>query len=225
MNCGAKVPPIPKKEKKRSNRNKRKKSKVVIPFLLVLILAILAFLIFGGDRVPENIRDIEGYSYLTGIVKDKIPDQMKDKLTDKIRLPSGIKDKFPLDFSFKLPFELPDPGSLLGGSKVPDEEKITKDLVAAGVDDKTVLADTSIYYDASSEWEHSGAKVIEHYTDEKSGLDIVVVYMELQNSYVKMAGTKEVTYQYNEQTKKWETVQISKLTAMSIEPVKVPATE
>lgn len=296
------MPPIPKKEKKQKKKDKKKraKSKIVIPFLLILVLAILAFLIFGGDRVPEKIRDLKGYSYLTGMVKDKIPEQVKDKIPDQVKLPFDIQDKFPFDFSFKLPFELPDPGSLLGDSKVPDKEKIMKDLAehegedgklkfdsleiekrttveakkkdtiyvttetegeegttsnyyrlvykrhliggwkldevkpynvqgqktsVAGVDNKTVLADKSIYNDISSEWEHSNVKVMEHYTDVKSGLDFVVVYMELKNSYVKMTGTKEVAYKYNDQTKKWEAVQISKLTALSIEPVKAAETE
>jgi hypothetical protein len=288
------VPPIPKKDKKQKKKDKKKraKSRIVIPFFLILILALLAFLIFGGDRVPEKIRDIKGYSYLTGMVKEKLPDQVK--------LPFGIQDKFPFDFSFKLPFEMPDPGSLLGDSKVPNKEKITKDLSeyegkdgklkfdtlkiekrttvekkkkdtvyvttetkgeegstsnyyrlvykrhliggwkldevkpynvqgqktsVAGVDNKTVLADTSIYNDISSDWKHSNVKVMEHYTDVKSGLDFVVVYMELKNGYVKMTGTKEVAYKYNDQTKKWEAVQVSKLTALSIEPVKDPQPE
>ncbi len=290
------MPPIPKKDKKQKKKDKKKraKSRILIPFFLILILALLAFLIFGGDRVPEKIRDIKGYSYLTGMVKEKLPDQVK--------LPFGIQDKFPFDFSFKLPFEIPDPGSLLGDSKVPNKEKITKDLSeyegkdgklkfdtlaiekrttvekkkkdtvyvttetkgegeegttsnyyrlvykrhliggwkldevkpynvqgqktsVAGVDNKTVLADTSIYNDISSDWEHSGVKVMEHYTDVKSGLDFVVVYMELKNGYVKMTGTKEVAYKYNDQSKKWEAVQVSKLTALSIEPVKAPQPE
>lgn len=310
IKCGAKVPPIPKKEKKQKNKGKKKKAKtrILIPFLLVMVLAVLAFLIFGGDRVPEKIRDIEGYSYLTGMVKEtipdkvkeKLPDKVKDKLPDQVKLPFNIKGKFPFNFSFKLPFELPDPGSLLGDSKVPDKEKITKDLAefegeegklefdtlaiekrttiekkkkdtvyvttetegeegstsnyyrlvykrhliggwklnevkpynvqgqktsVAGVDNETVLADQSIYSDISSDWKHSKAKVLEHYTDVKSGLDFVVVYMELENSYVKMTGTKEVAYKYNDGTKKWEAIQVSKLTALSIEPVHAPETE
>jgi hypothetical protein len=302
IKCGAKVPPIPKKakkQKKNKDKKKRAKSKIVIPFLLILVLAAMAFLIFGGDRVPEQIRNIKGYSYLTGMVKDKT-DQVKDKLPDKVKLPFDLPDKFPFDFKFKLPFELPDPGSLLGDSKVPGKEKIMKDLAehkgedgqlkfdtleiekrttveakkkdtiyvttetegeegttsnyyrlvykrhliggwkldevepynvqgqktsVAGVDNKTVLADPNIYNDISSEWEHSNVKVMEHYTDVKSGLDFVVVYMELKNDYVKMTGTKEVAYKYNDDTKKWEAVQISKLTALAIEPVKAAPTE
>ena len=304
IKCGAKVPPIPKKEKKQKkqknkDKKKRAKSKIVIPFLLILILAAMAFLIFGGDRVPEQIRNIKGYSYLTGMVKDKT-DLVRDKLPDQVKLPFGIQDKIPTDFSFKLPFKLPNPGGLLGDRKVANKEKIMKDLSeyegkdgklkfdtltiekrttvekkkkdtvyvttetegeeggttsnyyklvykrhliggwklddvkpynvqgqktsVAGVDNKTVLADTSIYSDISSEWEHSNVKVVEHYTDVKSGIDFVVVYMELKNSYVKMAGTKEVAYKYNDETKTWEAIQISKLTAQSIEPVKAPET-
>ena len=73
--------------------------------------------------------------------------------------------------------------------------------------------------DISSDWKHSKVKVLEHYTDVKGGTDTVVVYMELENSYVNMAGTKEIMYQYNGQTKEWEPGPVSKLTCLSIEPV------
>jgi hypothetical protein len=117
---------------------------------------------------------------------------------------------------------------LIGGWKLKEVKPYNVEgqkTSVAGVDNKTVLADANIFSDISSDWEHSNVKVLEHYTDVKSGLDFVVVYMELTNSYVKMKGTKEVAYKYNDQTKKWETIQISKLTALSIEPVKAPETE
>ena len=288
VKCGAKVPPIPKKDKKGKKKKKRSKAKIVIPIFTILILAILSFLLFGGDKVPEKIRNLKGYSYLTGMVNEKLPD----------KLPFDLSDKFPFDFSFKLPFDLPDPGNLLGKSEIPDKKKIMEDLAAyeggkesklkfdsleiekrttvekekkdtiyvitetsgeegstsnyyrllykqhliggwkldevkpynvegektsvAGVDNKTVINDKSFYNDISSDWKHSKVKVLEHYTDAKAGTDTVVVYMELENSYVNMTGTKEITYQYNEQTKKWEAGPVSKLTCLSIEPVKTP---
>jgi hypothetical protein len=89
----------------------------------------------------------------------------------------------------------------------------------AGVDNKTVIADPNIFTDISSDWKHGNVKVMEHYTDLKAGTDTVLVYMELENSYVSMTGTKEITYHYNEGTGKWETGDVSKLTCLSIEPV------
>ncbi|HYE68493.1 MAG TPA: zinc ribbon domain-containing protein [Anaerovoracaceae bacterium] len=290
IKCGAKVPPIPKKDKKVKKKKKSSKAKIVIPFFIILILAILSFLLFGGDKVPEKVRDLKGYSYLTGMVKEKLP--------EKVRLPFDLPDKFPFDFTFKLPFELPNPGSLLGESEIPDKKKIMEDLSAyeggeenqlefdsleiekrttvekekkdtiyvltettgeegkssnyyrllykrhliggwkldtvkpynvggektsvAGVDNEIVMNDKSLYADISSDWKHSKVKVLEHYTDVKAGTDIVVVYLELQNEYVKMVGTKEIMYQYNEETKKWEPGPASKLTCLSIKPVSEP---
>jgi len=287
IKCGAKVPPIPKKDKKAKTKKKRSKAKIVIPFFTILILAILSFLLFGGDKVPEKIRDLKGYSYLTGMVKEKLPEE--------VRLPFDLPDKFPFDFSFKLPFDFPNPGNLLGDSEIPDKKKIMEDLAAyeggeeskvefdsleiekrttvekekkdtvyvitetsseegtnnnyyrllykrhliggwkldevkpynvggektsvAGVDNKIVMNDKNLYTDISSDWKHSKIKVLEHYTDVKAGTDIVVVYMELENEFVNMTGTKEIMYQYNEQTKEWESGAVSKLTCLSIEPV------
>ena len=286
VKCGAKVTPLPKKDKKLKNRKKRSKARIAIPVFIVLIMAALTFLIFGGDRVPDKIRNLKGYSNLTGMVREKLPGQ--------IRLPFDLPDKFPFDFSFELPFELPDPGNLLGDRELPDKEKIMEDLAAfengeeskaecdsleiekrttdeqekkdtvyvitetedeegtrsnyyrllykrhfiggwkldevepynvrgektsvAGVDNETVMNDRKIYTDISSDWRHSDVKVLEHFTDVKAGLDTVVVYMKLENQYVNMAGTKEVTYQYNDQINKWEAVAVSDLTALSIEP-------
>lgn len=220
IKCGAKVPPIPKKDKKEKRKKKRSKAKIVIPFFTILILAILSFLLFGGNKVPEKIRDLKGYSYLTGMVKEKLPED--------VRLPFDLPDKFPFDFSFKLPFELPNPGNPLSDSEIPDKKKIMEDLAAyeggektsvAGVDNKIVINDKNLYTDISSDWKHSKVKVLEHYTDVKAGTDIVVVYLELENEFVKMAGTKEIMYQYNGQTKEWEPIAVSKLTCLSIEPV------
>lgn len=297
IKCGAKIPPPPVKEKKQKKQKKQKdpkekkkrsKAKLLIPFLLILFLALIGFLLFGGEKVPEKVRDLKGYQILTGIVKEKLPDQVK--------LPFDLPEKLPFHFSFKLPFELPNPGNILGDSKVPDKKKIIEDLAAsggegekiefdtltiekrktgkktdivyvmtekkadaeagtdaetgyycltfkkhliggwkldtvtpynvegektsvAGVDNKTVLADEAIFSDIATDWTKSNAKVLEHYTDLKAGTDTVIVYMELANSLVKMVGTKEVTYTYNEKTKKWENSNVSKFSCHTIEPV------
>jgi hypothetical protein len=294
IKCGAKIPPPPKKEKKQKKqknpkeKKKRSKAKIVIPFLLILFLALIGFLILGGDKVPEKVRDLKGYQILTGIVKEKLPEQMK--------LPFALPEKLPFNFSLKLPFELPNPGNILGDSKVPDKKKIGEELATsggeekkiefdtltiekrktgkktdlvyvmtekkadaeagtdaeigyycltfkkrliggwkldtvkpynvagektsvAGVDNKTVLGDEAIFSDISTDWKKSNAKVLNHYTDLKAGTDTVIVYMEVKNSYVNMAGTKEVTYTYNEKTKKWENTSVSKFTCHTIEPV------
>ncbi|HVI41628.1 MAG TPA: zinc-ribbon domain-containing protein, partial [Anaerovoracaceae bacterium] len=76
IKCGAKIPPIPKKDKK-GKKKKRSKARIVIPVITILILAVLSFLLFGGDKVPEKIRNLKGYSYLTVMVKEKLPDQIK----------------------------------------------------------------------------------------------------------------------------------------------------
>lgn len=290
IKCGAKVPPIPKKDKKKKQKKKKSKVKIVIPIIILMILAIFSFLIFGGDKVPEKIRNLKGYSYLTGMVKETLP--------ENIRLPFDLPDQFPFDLSFELPFKLPNPGNLLGDSEIPDKKKIMEDLAGyegeeknklefdsleiekritvekekkdtvyvitetsgedgtnsnyycllykrhliggwkldevkpynvegektsvAGIDNEVVLKDKNLYNGISSDWKHSKVKVLEHYTDVKEGTDIVVVYMELENTYVNMTGTKEIMYQYNEQTKKWETGAVSKLTCLSIEPVSKP---
>jgi len=287
--CGSKVPPTPVKIKKQIIKTGRKKLKalITIPAFLVLILGILTFLVFGGDRVPEKIRNLKGYSDLTGAVREKLPEQ--------INLPFDLAFELPFDLTFDLPFDLPDPGSLLGDREVPDKEQIMEDLAdykdetgekaefdfleiekrttveagkkdivyvitetedekeirsnyyrllyrrhliggwkldevepynvageknsVAGVDNNTVLNDKAIYTDIASGWEHSNVKVLEHDTDVKAGMDTVVVYMELENEYVSMAGTKEVSYRYNAQSEQWEAVGVSKLSALYIEPV------
>ncbi len=308
VKCGAKLPPVPKKDKKakgEKGKKKRSKGRILILLLILLILGMLVFLLFGGDRVPEKIRNIKGYSHVTAMVQDKMPDKLKlpfdlpFDLPDK--LPFSLPEKLHFDFSFKLPFELPNPGKLLGDSEVPDKEKIMEDLAAyegeeesemefdsleiekritvekektdtvyvitetngekegetrsnyyrlhykrhliggwkldkvepynvegqktsvAGVDNETVIRDDKVFSDIGSNWKHSNVKVLEHYTDVKTGTDVVSVYMELENEYVNMTGIKEILYQYNDETKQWEAIHVSKLTALSIEPVSLPA--
>lgn len=112
---------------------------------------------------------------------------------------------------------------LIGGWKLDEVKPYNVEgekASAAGVSNKTVLDDPNVFADMPTDWERSKVKVIEHYTDVKAGTDTIVVYMELKNDYVSMTGTKEIIYQYNEQTKKWEsTGPASKLTCLSIEPV------
>lgn len=302
--------------KKKQGKNKKRKSraKIILPlFTVLMVFAIFTFLIYGGDKVPEKVRNLKGYSYLTGAVKEKLPDQIKlpveVKLPDQIKLPVEVKlpDQIKIPFEvklpdrIKLPFELPampNPGKLLGDSEIPDKDKIREDLAAyiedgkkekasfdsleiekrttvekdkkdtvyvitesrgeegtrsnyyrllykrhliggwkldevepynvkgekvsiAGVDNETVIQDEGLFEDFSPDWEFGSVKVVEHFTDLKAGTDTVVVYMELENDYVNMIGTKEIVYQYNEKTKEWEAGSASKLTCLSIEPVSV----
>ena len=93
-------------------------------------MATLTFLIFGGDRVPEKIRNLKGYSYVTGVIQDKMPDQLKSP----IDLP-----KLPFDFSFKLP-DIPNPvAGIIGEKEIPDKKKIEEDLAAFGKDEKNKI--------------------------------------------------------------------------------------
>ena len=90
---------------------------------------------------------------------------------------------------------------------------------SAGVSNKKVLADPNLFAEIPSDWKHSKVKVIEHFTDVKAGTDTIVVYMEIRNAYVNMTGTKEIVFQYNDHTRKWESVgPASKITCLSIEP-------
>lgn len=286
--CGTKVPPALQKVKKIKTKKKRSKVKILIPVFTVFILVILTFLLFGGDTVPEKIISMKGYSHLTGIVKEKLPGQIK--------LPFNLPHEFPFDFSFEIPFELPSPANLLGQSEIPDKNKVEEDLAAyegdggenkpvfdsleiekrttleeekkdtifvvtetssdegttknyyqllykrhliggwkldavkpyniagekisvAGVENEIVINNKNLFADFPPDWKHSNVKVLEHYTDVKAGTDTIVVYMELENDYVNMTGTKEILYQYDEDTKEWVAGPVSKLNCLSIEPV------
>lgn len=257
--------------------------RIIIPILMILILALLTFLLYGGDRVPEKIRSQKGYSYLTGVVKDKLPDQ--------IILPFGLSEKLPSHFSFDLPFELPfdlpfelpffgnhsGDGEKSDGKKTAEtsaegqgngdsaktdtggnKENITEDqqtkeavkqedqnsgdnlaeaekepeepakvftaeeekIINTGIDEAAVLNDKGLYTTAvSPDWTYGSIKIEEHHTDVRTGTDTVVVYLEMENKYVKMTGTKEITYRFNEQTDQWEAGPVSKITCLTIEPV------
>lgn len=240
MNCGAKVPivpPMPKKEKRKIKKNKGKRSKVkiVIPVFTVLILAVLSFMIFGGDLVPEKLRSLKGYSYLTGMVKEKLPAPAE--------LPFDLPGKFPFDFSFELPFELPKLGSLLPGGGTPEEkesrenktaetadkdsednkeqDKESVEAIAAGVADNVIISEQSLYADISPDWKRIKVEVLEHQTDTGAGTDTIVVYLELENSYVNMTGAREITYTYDGHAGKWEAGPASKILCLSMDPVSV----
>jgi hypothetical protein len=107
-----------------------------------------------------------------------------------------------------------------GSKNAADAAASKKNVTDSGVKDKAVLSDPAVLSDIPSDWKQSNLKVVDHYTDLKAGTDTVVLYMELENNYVNMTGTKEVTYKFNEQTKKWEADSVSKLTCQTIEPIK-----
>lgn len=130
--CGTKVPPQKEGGKKKKGKTKRVKTRILLLFFIILILAALGFLIFGGDKVPEKIRDLKGYSNLTGMVKEALPDDVK--LPVQVKLPFDLPDEFPFDF--KLP-DLPKPGNLFGGN----DEKDQKQTAEAEKNDKK-LADS-----------------------------------------------------------------------------------
>jgi hypothetical protein len=290
IKCGAKVTPVPKKDKKnKKGKKKRLKARILIPAVLIAIVsALIIFLIFGGDLVPDKVKKLKAYTYITSITKDIMPEQIKSF-------------QFPPDLSFKLPFELPNPANILGKKEVPDKKQIIADLESfskdeksklkfdsleiekritvekekkdtvyvntetkndsgttsnyyrltykrhmiggwkldkvkhynvegektsvAGVKNKEVLSDVNLFAGIPEEWERSKIKVIEHYTNLKAGTDTVIVYMELKNDYVYMTGTKEITYNYNKNSKAWESEgAASKLTCLSIEPLTEPQT-
>lgn len=161
------------KRKKSNDRNVHSNARIAISVILfIMFFGLLVFLLFGGDKVPGQI---------------------------------------------KLPFDLPDTVRLLSKSSILDEAN--EKAPADGVDDNTVISDQILYADTSSGWKHSNVKVLKHDTDAGAGLDTVTVYMELENEYVIMAGTKEVTYRYNPESETWEAVDISKLSAMFMVPV------
>jgi hypothetical protein len=97
-----------------------------------------------------------------------------------------------------------------------DEEK---EFIAAGADNSVVLSDYNIYADIPTDWIRSNVKILEHRTDINAGTDTVTIYLELENSYVNMTGTKEITYAYNEETGNWEAGPASKISCLSVEPV------
>jgi len=291
IKCGAKIPPPAPKAKKQKRNKKGSKAKIIIPVILIFTIALFSFLVFGGDKVPGPIKNLKAYSYVTGVIHDKLPD----------KLPFSDK-KLPFNFSFKLP-DIPNPvEGILGSKEVPKKDEIMEDLKSfgeegkdkiefdsleiekritveeekkdtifvitetsndtgsinnyykliykkhviggwkldsvnpynvpgektsvAGVGNKKVADDPNLFADIPSEWKHSKVRVVEHFTDVKAGTDTVVVYMELKNDYVYMTGTKEIVYQYNDSTGKWESVgPASKLTCLSIKPVNNPSTE
>ena len=58
-------------------------------------------------------------------------------------LPSGIAlPKIPFDFSFSLPFDLPNPANILGDSEIPKKEKVMEDLANFAGKDKKIAFDS-----------------------------------------------------------------------------------
>ena len=254
MKCGTKVPPQAEEDKKKKGKKKRSRIRFLILFFIVLILAALGFLLFGGDKVPEKIRDMKGYSNLTATVKEVLPDDVK--LPIQVKLPFDLPHEFPFDF--KLP-ELPKPGALFGSNDGKDQKQAaeaekndkksadSKDkqkpeskeddktaaavevnskysekeqkIIRAGVDDGIVVGNADLFSDGAIDWNYDKVELQGHNTDLSTGTDTVVVYLEMSNQYVNMTGTKEITYQYDEQTGEWEAGPVSKINCKSIEPV------
>lgn len=265
MKCGTKVPPQAGEDKKKKGKTKRLKTRILILFFIILILAALGLLIFGGDKVPEKIRDLKGYSNLTGVVKQVLPDDVK--LPVQVKLPFDLPDEFPFDFKLS---DLPKPGNLFGGSgndekeqkQVAEAEKNDKKpadskakqkterkeankniakskadnkdtaaseansnysekdqkVITAGVDDSIVVGNADLFADGTIDWNYGKVELQRHSTDLSTGTDTVVVYLEMSNQYVNMTGTKEITYQYDEQTGRWKAGPVSKINCKSIEP-------
>ena len=244
IKCGAKIPPTPKKDKEKTKKKKRPLFKIIIPAVLFLIIGLMAFLIFGGDSVPGKIKNLKGYSYLSGIANEKLPDRFQLPTALPWDLSFELPFEFPWDFSFKLPFELP---QLLGNDDIADKEEAKEETAGSegkeenpglnlengengtdntegektslvGVDNDSVVSDKLLLSDTHTDWKQSKVKVLKHNTDEGTGTDTVVVLMELKNDYVNMTGTKEIVYHYNEQTGEWEPGSVSKITCLSMEP-------
>lgn len=251
MACGAKVPRVPQTEKKKNKNKGKKKSKIKTAIAMIALLMIVVFPLsfFGDEIVPEKVRDLKAYSWLTATVKDKLPDEIK--------LPFGLKVELPLDlpdFAFQLPFDLDERFSglterlsglpLLGflsddggdsidvaensankskadaeSAKAVERSEEEKEFIAAGADNSIVLSSYNIFADIPTDWIRSNVKILKHRTDIDAGTDTVVIYLELENRYVSMIGTKEITYLYNEETGDWEAGPASKISCLHVEPV------
>lgn len=94
-----------------------------------------------------------------------------------------------------------------------------QELIKAGMDNQIILSDKNLYADITPVWSENKIKVQEHQTDLVTGTDTVILYLELKNDYVNMTGTKEVTYQYNEETGDWEQGTVSKIKCLTVEPI------
>lgn len=103
--------------------------------------------------------------------------------------------------------------------KVVERSEKEREFITAGTDNSVVLSDYNIFEDIPADWIRSNVRILEHRTDVDAGTDTVTIYLEMENSYVNMTGTKEITYQYNEETGDWEAGPASKINCLSIEPV------
>lgn len=111
-----------KGKKKKKAKKKKTKAQVAISFLLFVILAGLFFLMFGGELVPEKIRDMKGYSYISDLSV-----AAKDKLPDNVGIPKELPFELP-----NISFDIPNPlTKLIGDKKPPDEKTIQADLATS----------------------------------------------------------------------------------------------
>jgi len=97
------------------------------------------------------------------------------------------------------------------------EEEIK--LISAGADNSVVLNNYNVFEDIPADWIRSSVRILEHRIDVEEGTDTVVIYLELENSYINLAGTKEITYRYNERTGNWEPDSATKISCVYAEPV------
>ena len=122
IKCGAKVPPVLKKDKKNKNISKTKKklrTRIIKPAAIVILVALVSFLFFSCDSLKEKVAGNKVYQQVSQTVQDKLP-------FDLPKLP-----KLPFDLPElpkELPFKLPSPSKLLGDKEPPDEEQILDDL-------------------------------------------------------------------------------------------------
>lgn len=196
----------------------------MVPAAVLILIVLVSFLLFGCDRVQQEIKNNKTYEKISETVNNKLP----------FDLPKLPELPFDLPKLPKLPFDLPDPSKLLGGKEPPDEEKIHTDeeephneegekTTSPGVENETVMADENLFSDLPADWKHSNVKVITHNVDMKAGMDRVIVYMELETNYVYLTGTKEISYQLDNGTGEWKsTGPASKLSCLSIEPKSIP---
>lgn len=173
IKCGAKVTPIPKKDKKtkksKKGKKKRGKARIIVPAVLIaVILALIAFLIFGGDRVPDQVKKLKAYTYVTSIAQQIMPEQVKSF-------------KLPFDFSFKLPFELPNLANVIGGKEVPDKKQIIADMESFSKDEKNKLKFDSL-------------EIEKRITVEKEKKDTVYVNTQTKNDSGTISNYYRLTY-------------------------------
>jgi hypothetical protein len=123
IKCGAKVPPALKNDKKtkkgeKGDKKKRKK-RIMVPAAVLILIVLVSFLLFGCDRVKQELEENKMYTKISQTVKDKLPFDLPKLPELPFDLPALTK---------KLPFDLPNPAALLGDKEPPDDEQILEDL-------------------------------------------------------------------------------------------------